>query len=79
MLKGIPHIDFIEQQGYLRIYCDGELVGVFIPSQAHNAGERFMDRMRNLRLLVADEVVDTFRFIDEVVTKNRRNDGQIGN
>jgi len=65
----VPYINFRNVMGRLHVECDGEIVGIFSPDV--NKGEEFMRRMEQLRLLVADDVVDTMKYISNVVAKHK--------
>ena len=69
-MRGIPYIRFVNACGTLYIECDGETVGKFYPDERQNRGEDFMRRMESLKMLVNDEVVDTFKYIDKVTKEN---------
>ena len=65
-MKGIPYIRFHNILGRLHIECDGETVGVFLPSLEQDRGELFMRKMENLKMLFSDELVDTFKYIKRI-------------
>lgn len=79
----IPYLEFkpfrnLYKDLCYQVFCDGVEVGAFYPPQGTD-GKEFVRKMESLKMLVSDEVVDTFKYIDNISIRNRSSDREGGN